>query len=133
MLALWAPLDPPAPPPALDATWARSLVARWQSLGTTMLHVTNHLVWFDDHNHARGRVFCLAQLDRGDTFIDQSIVYEDRYVNLGDGWRFEVRRHLLWFGAARPAHPMDQPPADWPASQLGRGTLPEDLPDLRPA
>ena len=130
MLSLWAPTDPPAPPPALDWHWARSLVARWQSLGTTMLHVTNHSVWFDDEHHARGRVFCLAQLDRDEGFIEQSIVYEDRYVDIGASWRFEVRRHLLWFGSRCPEHPMRQPPANWPASQIGRGTLPEDLRDL---
>ncbi len=95
-----------------------------------MLHVTNHLVWFDDERHARGRVFCLAQLDRGEAFVDQSIVYEDRYVDEGAGWRFECRDHLLWFGSARPVHPMGQASADWPRSQVGRGTLPEDLPDL---
>lgn len=130
MLSLWAPAELPAPPPTLDGHWARSLVARWQNLGTTMLHVTNHTVWIDDARHARGRVFCLAQLDRGDTFIDQSIVYEDRYVDGVAGWQFETRCHLLWFGAARSEHPMRQALAGWPASQIGRGTLPEDLPNL---
>jgi hypothetical protein len=130
MLSLWAPQDVPAPPPTLDWHWAGSLVARWQSLGTTVLHITNHIVWLDDDRHARGRVFCLAQLDRGDTFIDQSIVYEDRYVNRDRGWQFEVRNHLLWFGSARAEHPMHQPSADWPDSQIGRGTLPEDIPGV---
>jgi hypothetical protein len=130
MMSLWAPVDPPYAPPRLDASWARSLVARWHSLGTTVLHVTNHLIWLEDERHARGRVFCLAQLDRGEAFVDQSIVYEDRYVDAGSGWRFECRDHLLWFGTVRPTHPMEQARADWPRSQIGRGTLPEDLPGL---
>jgi hypothetical protein len=128
MLSLWGPMDPPAEPPALDEHWARSLVGRWQDLGTTMLHVTNHLIWFDDERHARGRVFCLAQLDRGDVFIDQTILYDDRYVRVDGSWRFRVRRHLLWFGAERSQHPMRQPAANWPESQSGSGTLEEDLP-----
>jgi hypothetical protein len=130
MLSLWAPIDPPAEPPALDRDWARSLVTRWQSLGTTMLHVTNHLIFFDDRHHAHGHVQCLAQLDRGAQFIDQSILYEDRYVHTDGRWLFHVRHHLLWFGAAREQHPMRQPAADWPASQLGSGTLPQDLREL---
>jgi hypothetical protein len=127
MLSLWAPMDPPAEPPALDERWAHLLVARWQTLGPTMLHVTNHLIRFDDEQHARGRVFCLAQLDRGAAFIDQSILYDDRYVRVDGSWRFQLRRHLLWFGAQRTQHPMRQPAANWPESQLGSGTLPEDL------
>ena len=130
MLSLWAPIDPPAGPPGLDASWARAVVQRWHGPTTSMLHVTNHLIWFDHDAHARGRVYCLAQLDRGETFVDQSIVYDDRYVRAGDGWKFETRRHLLWFGERRNDHPMLQNDADWPRSQVGRGTLREDLIEL---
>lgn len=123
---LWAPRADPAPHPDLDAHWVERLLPRWDQLGTTLLHVTNHLVDIDGYR-ARGRVYCLAQLDRGDTFVEQSIVYEDVYVRHEDRWLFDVRRHLLWFGQERAPHPLEQPAADWPRSQIGAGTLPADL------
>lgn len=127
MLSLWAPLDPPAEPPILDRTWANALVARWRELGTTMLHVTNHLITFEDEQHASGHVQCLAQLDRGSGFVEQSILYEDAYVRDGGAWRFAKRDHRLWFGLLREPHPMSQEDAEWPSSQVGSGTLGQDL------
>ena len=127
LLSLWAHDLAPATPPDLDAQWARAVTKRWERYGTTMLHITTHAIEFDDGAHARGRVQCLAQIDRPEGFVDQSILYEDEYVRRGDGWLFATRRHRLWFGLVRPTHPMDQEPSRWPSSQVGAGTLPDDL------
>ena len=67
----------------------------------------------------------------GDRFIDQSILYQDRYVRRDGRWLFLVRRHMLWFGQPRASHPFDQDPANWPASPVGRGTLPDELPSYQ--
>jgi hypothetical protein len=131
MLSLWAPVDPPANPPDFDAGWARALIGRWDTPTVSVLHVTNHLIWFDDATHAHGRVYCLAQLDQGEGFVDQSIIYEDTYVVDDARWRFAIRRHLLWFGVKRPEHPLHQPPAHWPESQFGAGSLNDELGGLR--
>jgi len=130
MAALWDRADAPAPKPDLDAYWVDALLPRWGALGTTVLHVTNHLIELDGDT-AEGRVYCLAQLDRGAELVEQSIVYEDRYVRRDGRWLFAVRRHLLWFGEGR-ANPLDQPDADWPRSQVGRGTVPAELTPFRP-
>jgi len=127
LLSLWASIETPAEPHMLDRDWAHALVARWHSLGTTMLHVTNHLITFEDPSKAHGHVQCLAQLDRGEEFIEQSILYEDRYVYSDGRWLFAMRDHRLWFGTIRDRHPMRQAPAAWPASQVGSGSLPDDL------
>src|ERR1700743_633499 len=96
-LSLWqeheASAQPtPRDPLSLDAHWARGVAARWGSLGTTVLHVTTHLIRHLGEGRADGRVFCLAELDRPGSpsggFVRHSIVYEDQYVRVGGSWRF---------------------------------------------
>jgi hypothetical protein len=86
--------------------------------------VTNHLIEFDDTDHARGEVWalCHAQLDAG--FDEQLLRYEDRYRREGGTWRFLHRKHRLWYGQLRDSSPFDQDPAEWPRSQVGLGDVP---------
>ena len=125
--SLWAEPETVAEYPDIDLHTVRRDHERWFSKGPTVHFVGNHPVEIQDSEHARGAVYCWAQLDFGDRFIDQSILYQDRYVKTADGWRFLVRRHLLWFGQQRERNPIDQPPEGWPAVHFGRGSLPLDL------
>lgn len=121
--ALWEPAEAHVRYPDMNLqTVLRDFPLAWDGDGETMLFVANHVIDLDG-DEATGTVYCLAQLHHDGTFVEQSLVYEDRYVRLADGWRFRIRRHLLWFGAQRPADPLAQPPARWPRSQVGRGVL----------
>jgi hypothetical protein len=111
----------------LDAAWMERVVGRWNAFGPTLLHVTNHLVWVESSDAARGRAVCLAQMAREEGFLEQAIVYEDRYVVHSGRWRFATRRHVLWYGERRPNDPLEQVPAAWPRSQVGAGTLGDEL------
>jgi hypothetical protein len=137
---LWAPRDTPAEMPDMDgATFAGAGMDRFFRSSTASVHfVGNHLIEFDDDDHARGHVYCWAQTDRTSVFVEQNLLYQDTYVRCDDGkWRFGVRRHLLWFGLAHPLHPRQQPPMDWPGGKIdgnasfGRGSLPEGFPTYR--
>jgi hypothetical protein len=64
-------------------------------------------------------------MEQEGTFVDQTILYQDRYVRQGSRWLFAHRRHLLWFGQTREVNPFQQPPANWPHGTAGRGTLPD--------
>lgn len=124
-LSLWQPrAEPLEDRLSLDVHWARAVSERWDSLGTVVLHVTTHLIRRLGPDRAEGRVFCLAELDRTvqgrRSFIEQTIVYEDEYACTDGSWRFATRRHLLWYGRSLP-NPREQPPADWPSSQVGCG------------
>ena len=44
MASLWHREPEPAPKPDLDAYWVDALLPRWKTLGTTVLHVTNHVI-----------------------------------------------------------------------------------------
>jgi hypothetical protein len=124
MLSLWADTDTPVALPSIDGHRLRADVDAWfGAFGAVLLHVTNHVIDFEDDDHARGEAHCVGQIDLGHQFVDQTILYRDRYVRTSDGWRFASRAHLLWFGQERDHHPLRQPPAHWPERQIGRGLL----------
>ena len=96
-----------------------------RDVGITILFVGNHLIEFDDDAHARGVVYCKAEIQDGKRWIHQAIQYRDRYERQRDSWYFVRRRHLLWYGAEIGQSPLGLPPANWPERHTGKGTLPE--------
>ena len=97
------------------------------AIGVSILFVGNHVIDFDDDERASGIVYCAAQIQNGERWIRQAIRYDDRYVLRDGAWLFARRKHLLWYGVEEPRNPLLQPPAEWPRSHTGRGTLPESL------
>lgn len=99
--------------------------------GPTVLFVTNHTIEFINDDHATGRVYCFAKLSLGDAWVEQAIQYHDVYARHEGRWRFERRRHLLWYGIELPERPYDQPKTQWPSNATGRGSLPEEFASWR--
>jgi ketosteroid isomerase-like protein len=106
---------------ALRSFFDRSL----RGVGVTILHVGNHVVDFDDPDHARGVVYCRGEIQVDDRWIVQAIQYRDTYERRGGVWRFVRRRHLLWYGAELGESPVGLPPANWPEHHTGKDELPE--------
>jgi ketosteroid isomerase-like protein len=109
---------------ALRAFWRDSLSA----MGVSILFVGNHLIDFSDAGHATGGVYCRAQVQDGERWIEQAIHYRDSYELRDGAWLFVRRVHRLWYGVVAAERPLAQPPANWPEHQVGRGTLPEEWP-----
>lgn len=109
---------------AMRAFWTESL----REIGVSILFVGNHVIDFDDPDHARGVVYCRGQIQDGDRWIEQAIQYRDRYERRDGEWLFVKRQHVLWYGVETAERPLDQPPANWPEHHAGRGTVPADLP-----
>jgi uncharacterized protein (TIGR02246 family) len=86
--------------------------------------VANHIIELDGDDEACGEVWahCFAQTRVGG-YVEQLIRYDDRYVRSDGRWRFLHRKHRLWYGVRRQS-PLRQPPANWPASQVGVGDIP---------
>jgi ketosteroid isomerase-like protein len=109
----------------------RDFERQLRAIGVSILFVGNHVIDFDDDDHARGIVYCLAEIQDGERWIRQAIRYDDTYARQRGRWVFVRRRHRLWYGMEEACSPLLQPPAEWPRSHTGRGTLPEDLPTWR--
>ncbi len=107
---------------ALRADFERQL----REVGVTILHVTNHVIDLAGNDRAGGSVYCHGEIELGDQWITQAILYADDYARRDGSWLFVRRRHKLWYGAPAAVNPRQLEPADWPARQVGRGTLPEE-------
>ena len=69
-------------------------------------------------------VYCRGEIQDGDRWIHQAIVYDDEYRRDDGAWYFVRRVHRLFYGAEVGVNPLGLPPADWPEHHDGRGTLP---------
>jgi ketosteroid isomerase-like protein len=95
----------------------------------TILNVGNHLIDFDDEDHARGTVYARCEGEVGpETWLVQVVVYLDRYVRQGGEWRFLSREHLLFYGADMLTRPIGLPPAGTPENGAGKGSIPQRWP-----
>jgi len=110
---------------ALSGDFEAALAA----VGVTILTVGTHAIEVVDADHATGAVYCHGEIEVGDDWVHQAILYRDTYRRVPDeGWRFVRRVHELWYGVVVTPNPRDQAPADWPARAVGRGTVPESWP-----
>jgi len=93
-----------------------------------VLEVTTQVTDLIDADHATGTVYSRCEMGRPGHWARQSIAYEDVYERRAGTWYFVSRSHLLFYGLDVPERPLDQPPARWPHSPVGRGTIPYDWP-----
>jgi ketosteroid isomerase-like protein len=106
---------------ALRASFAESL----RGIGISILNVGTHAIELVDEDHASGVVYCKGEIQDGDRWIHQAIVYFDTYERRDCRWYFVRRVHELFYGAEVGVNPLGLAPADWPARHDGRGTRPE--------
>jgi hypothetical protein len=106
------------------AALRRSFATSLRAIGVSVLNVGTHVIDLVDADRARGTVYCKGEIQDGDRWIHQAIVYDDEYRRVDGAWYFERRLHRLFYGAEVGVNPMGLPPADWPAHHDGVGTLP---------
>lgn len=109
---------------ALRASFSDSLGA----IGISMLNVGTHAIDIVDSNHATGQVYCHGQIQDGDRWIHQFILYRDTYERRDGVWFFVRRIHELWYGEEAPMSPLSMAPAEWPKNHHGLGTVPASWP-----
>jgi ketosteroid isomerase-like protein len=112
---------------ALRAVWERELHA----IGVTILNVSTHVIDLTDDDHATGIVYCHGEIQAGDRWIHQAIMYRDTYERRAGSWLFVRRIHELFYGQEAASNPLQQAPANWPEHHDGRGTAPESFPTWR--
>ena len=109
---------------ALKASFDASL----RAIGVSILDVGTHAIDLVDADHATGSVYCHAQIQDGDRWVHQSILYRDTYERRQGVWYFVRRIHELFYGLEAAVNPLEQEPANWPMHHDGRGTVPESWP-----
>jgi hypothetical protein len=92
----------------------RAALHRWFSetmsaMRTSVHLIGNHIVDFEDADHARGIVYCRDELERPDSGLWQVGVlqYWDRYVRIDGDWYFERRKFHRFYivdALTRPSH-----------------------------
>jgi hypothetical protein len=92
--------------------------------------IGNHIVDFDDADHAHGIVYCRDELERPETgeWEIGTIQYWDRYVRVDGEWCFQQRKFHRWYlvdALTRPSHGAG---VNTGADPLAAGQLPEALP-----
>jgi ketosteroid isomerase-like protein len=97
-------------------------------IGVTMLNVGTHAIDIIDADHATGSVYCHGQIQDGERWVHQMILYRDTYERRAGHWFFVRRIHELWYGQESQSNPRDQAPANWPDRHDGCGTVPETWP-----
>ncbi len=105
-----------------------SFDAQLRAIGTSILDVGTHVIDLVDDDHATGHVYCKAEIQDGDRWIHQAILYRDTYARRVGHWYFVRRRHDLFYGAEVGVNPLTLPPANWPEHHDGIGTAPELFP-----
>ena len=106
---------------ALRASFDQAL----RGIGRSFLFVGTHVVDLVDADHATGQVYCKAEIQEGDRWIHQAILYSDTYERRDGSWYFVRRIHELFYGAEVGVNPLTLPPTHWPKSHDGLGTRPE--------
>lgn len=109
---------------ALKASFEKSL----GDIGVSMLNVGTHAIDLVDADHATGSVYCHGQIQDGERWIHQFILYRDTYERRDGQWFFVRRIHELWYGEAAMSSPLSLAPADWPVNHDGLGTVPQSWP-----
>jgi ketosteroid isomerase-like protein len=109
---------------ALRASFDASL----RGIGITILNVGTHVIDLVDADHATGHVYCKGEIQVGERWIHQAILYRDTYERRAGHWYFVRRRHDLWYGADVGTNPLGLAPANWPEHHDGQGTVPDLFP-----
>ena len=106
---------------ALRASFEQAL----RGIGRSFLFVGTQTIDLVDADHATGQVYCKAEIQDGDRWIHQAILYGDTYERRDGRWYFVRRIHELFYGAEVGVNPLTLSPANWPKSHDGMGTRPE--------
>jgi ketosteroid isomerase-like protein len=68
--------------------------------------IGNHIIDFDDDDHARGVVYCRPEHEVGDLWVVMPMQYWDRYERRDGTWYFAQRRPVVFYAADVLEHPL---------------------------
>jgi hypothetical protein len=96
---------------ALRAWFDRTL--RVQFTGTSH-HIGNHVIEFEDADHARGVVYSKNEHETATEWVIMQMMYVDEYVRSADRWYFLRRLPLYWYATDLNKPPLGTDKMRWP-------------------
>lgn len=100
---------------------------REQFTGTA--HVTgNHIIEFDDSDHARGLVYSRNEHETGNAWVVMTMLYWDAYERIEGDWLFRRRLPLYWYATDLNAPPIGGQKMRWPDREAYDGGYAEFFP-----
>jgi uncharacterized protein (TIGR02246 family) len=81
-------------------------------------HVTgNHIIEFDDPDHARGIVYSRNEHETGREWVIMTMMYWDRYERIDGRWYFRRRLPLYWYATDLNQPPIGKRKMRWPGRE----------------
>jgi hypothetical protein len=93
-------------------TWLDDTL-RQQFTGTSH-HIGNHVIEFDDADHAHGVVYSKNEHETGDEWVIMQMLYWDNYERIDGRWYFRRRLPCYWYAADLNKPPIGDNKMRWP-------------------
>jgi len=113
---------------ALRAWFDRTL--RVQFTGTAH-HVGNHVIEFEDLDHARGVVYSKNEHETGAEWVIMQMMYVDDYERRAGRWYFRRRLPLYWYATDLNKPPLGELKMRWPGREPYEGGFHDLFPSWR--
>lgn len=98
----------------------RSHLKRWlddtlrlQFTGTSH-HIGNHIIEFDDPDHAHGVVYSKNEHETGEQWVIMQMLYWDNYQRIDGRWYFRRRLPCYWYATDLNSPPIGEHKMRWP-------------------
>jgi len=88
-------------------------ILRVQFTGTSH-HVGNHIIEFEDADHARGVVYSKNEHETGAEWVIMQMMYVDDYERRNGRWFFRRRAPLYWYATDLNKPPLGPAKMRWP-------------------
>lgn len=86
---------------------------RQQFTGTSH-HIGNHIIEFDDADHAHGVVYSKNEHETGDEWVIMQMLYWDNYERINGRWYFRRRLPCYWYATDINKPPIGEDKMRWP-------------------
>ena len=100
---------------------------RLQFTGTSH-HTGNHIIEFDDSDHAHGVVYSKNEHETGSEWVIMQMLYWDNYERIDDRWLFRRRLPCYWYATDLNKPPVGDSKMRWPDREPYDGAFHELFP-----
>lgn len=94
----------------------------------TMHQIGNHIIEFDDADHAHGLVYSRNEHETGDEWVIMSMLYWDDYERIDGSWLFRRRLPCYWYATDLNKPPVGPEKMRWPDRESYDGAFHELFP-----